>query len=372
MLEQVEWGEFRLWDLFKQYRWKEKAPNQCKDGNCPLINETSTNNWFTRNVIPTKIFKWNAITISINYASTVFYQRNDFCASVNISILKNDELLKNERIALYIVSLLRKENLKYNYAQKISKDKINDTIIRLPVKNWEIDFDFMDKFIAELEAEHQAELEAYLEVTGLKNYELSSDELKVLKDFEDGKMEWKEFKIEKVLDRMPQKEIDPLKIPNLRIEWECKYPFYGQSTLNNGVISYEYLKDSVLNNSNGFPTILIHSNNQNVVYLESPFYLKDWHWATSVLQKENLNKLNAMFIITVISKIIKQKFSYQTKATKIALKNTEIKLPVKDNQPDYDLMETFISAVHKLVIKDLVLYNQERLKATAQVINKNL
>lgn len=63
-----------------------------------------------------------------------------------------------------------------------------------------------------------------------------------------------------------------------------KYPFYGQATDNNGIISYESLKSAVLNNKNALPTILVHSNNQNVVYLQTPFYLKDGHGATSVLQ----------------------------------------------------------------------------------------
>ena len=56
----------------------------------------------------------------------------------------------------------------------------------------------------------------------------------------------------------------------------------------------------MLNNKEGKPTILIHSNNQNVIYLETPFYLKDGHGATSVLQSERLNEKNALYIITCI------------------------------------------------------------------------
>lgn len=87
-------------------------------------------------------------------------------------------------------------------------------------------------------------------------------------------VKFKEYKIEDVLTWQPQKEIDPLKIPSLTVKSNTVYPFYGQATLNNGIISYLSLTDSVLNNPDGKPTILIHSNNQNVVYLQSPFYLK--------------------------------------------------------------------------------------------------
>lgn len=119
-------------------------------------------------------------------------------------------------------------------------------------------------------------------------------------------MKTKPFKISEVLQWQPQKEIDPLKIKELTVDADYTYPFYGQATLNNGIISYETLTPKVLNNKDGKPTILIHSNNQNIVYLETPFYLKDGHGATSVLQSNMLNEKNALYIITCIKKVIKK------------------------------------------------------------------
>lgn len=102
-----------------------------------------------------------------------------------------------------------------------------------------------------------------------------------------------------------------------------------------------------MNNSDGKPTILIHSNNQNIVFLETPFYLKDGHGATSVLQCDDLNRVNQMFIIACIDKVIKRKYSYNNKATKIELKNTVITLPVRDSSVDFDFMERFIIELEK-------------------------
>ena len=156
-------------------------------------------------------------------------------------------------------------------------------------------------------------------------------------------VKWGEYRIEDVLQWQRQKEIDPLKLKELKDVTESFYPFYGQATTNNGIISYHQLTNRVLNNKNGKPTILIHSNNQNIVYLETPFYLKDGHGATSVLQNVKLNKLNQMFIIASIDKVIKNKYSYNTKATKIELKNTVISLPTKNGKVDFDFMESFIA-----------------------------
>lgn len=170
-------------------------------------------------------------------------------------------------------------------------------------------------------------------------------------------VKYKEYRIEEVLTWQSQKEIDPLKIPELTEKSETVYPFYGQATLNNGIISYLSLSDSVLNNPEGKPTILIHSNNQNIVYLETPFYLKDGHGATSVLQSEFLNEKIALYLISCIKKVILKKFSYNEKATKIALKNTYIQLPIDDNEEiDYAYMERVISNIEEKSLQELDSY----------------
>ena len=176
-------------------------------------------------------------------------------------------------------------------------------------------------------------------------------------------MEWGEFRIEDVLQWQSQKEIDPLKLEELKDETETIYPFYGQATINNGIISYHQLTRKVLNNESGKPTILIHSNNQNIVYLETPFYLKDGHGATSVLQCEKLNKTNQIFIVSSIDKVIKRKYSYNHKATKIELKNTVIKLPTKNGKIDFEFMEIFIAELQAERIAELEVERIAELEA---------
>ena len=143
-----KWKEFKIGDIFSQERGKEKAPNQNLSGNIILINEISSNNGFTRLVEPTCIFKRNAITISINCAQNVFYQDNDFCASVNIAIIRNKNL--NKYNGLFIISILRQVYENYSYGYKISKEKINNTFIKLPAKNNEPDWEFMSNYIKPL------------------------------------------------------------------------------------------------------------------------------------------------------------------------------------------------------------------------------
>ena len=46
-------------------------------------------------------------------------------------------------------------------------------------------------------------------------------------------------------------------------------------------------------------------------------------------------------------------------------------LPIKDGVVEYKVMSTIISAVQKLVIKDVVLYADNKINATKKVISKN-
>ena len=63
-------------------------------------------------------------------------------------------------------------------------------------------------------------------------------------------VKFKEVKIENVLNWQSQIEINPLKLNELSVTDSKKYPFYGQSTTNNGIIGYFDLDQSVLNNIN--------------------------------------------------------------------------------------------------------------------------
>jgi hypothetical protein len=373
LLEGVEWGEFKIEDLFYSYNGnfdikKEHINNK---GYYVITAGLTNNGILGKSDVEAKIFDEKTITIDMfGFAFFRQFQYKMVTHARVFALVPKFKITNNQ--GLFLANSFHFFNKLFGYENMCSWAKIKNEKIKLPIlENGEINFSFMEKFIAELEETHLAELEAYLLATGLKNYNLTEQEEQVLKDFENGKFELSQFRIEDVLSWQKQKEIDPLKLGILKDEAEELYPFYGQATINNGIISYNQLISDVLNNIHGKPTILIHSNNQNIVYLETPFYLKDGHGATSVLQSNQLNKINQMFIIASINKVIKIKYSYNNKATKIELKNTIIELPIKDNQPDYKAMELLISAIQKLVIKDVVLYADKKLSTTKDVINKH-
>lgn len=284
-------------------------------------------------------------------------------------IVPKTELSKSA--VLYFTALFNKQkkSLLSGLVRDVDKAFLNAKV-SLPTKKSKIAFDFMEKFITTLNAERITTLNAYLTTTGLKDYTQTDDEQAALDGLD--AVAWGRFKIEDVLVWQKNiSELNPLHLDSLSISDEKKYPFYGQATTNNGIIEYRHLQDEVLNNKLGKPTILIHSNNQNTVYLDTPFYLKDGHGATSVLQSENLNKITAQFLMSSIKKVILQKYTYNSKATKIELKNTDINLPVNPNgTPNYDFMTLIILAMQKVVIKNVVDYFNMRIDKTGEILKE--
>ena len=77
----------------------------------------------------------------------------------------------------------------------------------------------------------------------------------------------------------------------------------------------------------------------------------------AVVHTENLPKLASIFVTTSIHKTsYNGQFNYGRNFYAKDADELNILLPAVNNQPNYELMETLISAVQKLVLKDVVLY----------------
>lgn len=90
----------------------------------------------------------------------------------------------------------------------------------------------------------------------------------------------------------------------------------------------------------------------------------------AVVHTENLPKLASVFVTAAIHKSSLQvNLNYgHNFIAKVPMIN--IFLPALDGKPDYALMETLISAVQKLVIKDVVQYADRKIAAIKEVALK--
>ena len=304
----------------------------------------------------------NVISISANGANTgaTFFQSKEFTVLQDAYAIewidKNNKL--NENQFLFFVSAINKAIYgSYEWTNKAGWEKIKNNVIKLPVKYGKIDFEFMDSFVAELEALRVAELEAYLSITGLKDYNLTNDEKTAISKFKD--VAWKSFNLENLYGKATRGK--RLKSDD-RIMGEL--PFVTAGEENEGV------SDFIGNN------VTIFNENTTTIDMFGSAKYRNYKYGgddhIAVVHTENIDKYAAIFISTAIHKSSHNgQFSYDKNFYAKDADCLNIMLPVKNDKPDYDYMSKLISAIHKIVIEDFVKFTDERIENTKNVINNN-
>ena len=348
-----------------------------KNGTVPLISNSSTENGVMgfSNLEPNN--KGNTITCSDTTigADTMFYQEKDFIGYSHIQHLVPKFKSFNRAIASMIISACRvATSTLYDYGNKFNRDSMNKTKIHLPTQNGKIDFAFMENFIAELEAERIAELEAYLRVTGLSDYILTEEERAVLEAFRNGKIswggvkllnnqqvaniEWKMFNLEKLFGKSTRgrrlKSADRV---------GGNLPFVTAGEANEGISAY-------IGND-----VHIFSENTTTIDMFGSAKYRNYKYGgddhIAVVHTENLAKHAAIFVTTAIHKVSHAgQFSYSRNFYATDADELTISLPATNGVPAYAYMEVFIKAVQKLVIKEVVEYADRKIEATREVVKK--
>lgn len=237
-----------------------------------------------------------------------------------------------------------------------SVDIIEKQIISLPVKDGTIDFDFISSFIAELEAERIKELEAHLTVTGLKDYILTEEEHSVLDSYED--WEWNTFNLEDLFGKSTRGK--RLKSAD-RIPGELPFVTAGEAD--------EGISDFIGND------VAIFSENTTTIDMFGSAKYRNYKYGgddhVAVVHTETLPKLASIFVTSAIHKSSHSgQFDYSKNFYAKDADALNIQLPSRGGQPDYECMATFISAVQKIVIKDVVLFADRKIGMAKEIVNK--
>lgn len=310
----------------------------------PYVVRTSLNNGVRGYINEDKQFLNEGNTISFGQdTATMFYQEKPYFTGDKIKIIKPKDDKFNKQNALFFVLAMTKSFSSFTWGGSSFNVKIiANQLIKLPTKNGKIDFDFMESFISELEAERIAELEAYLAANGLEDYTLTSEEEQVLEDFEN--MQWETFNLEKLFGKSTRGK--RLKSAD-RVSGTL--PFVTAGETDEGISAF--IGNDVDVFSENTTTIDMFGSAKYRNYK----YGGDDHIA--VVHTEDLPKFASIFVTAAIHKSsYTGEFHYGRNFYAKDADELNISLPTKNNQPDYKLMGTLISAVQKLVIKDVLLY----------------
>lgn len=369
MLESVEWGEYRLGDLFEILSTKKKFDANkvvIGDKGHPYVVRTSQNNGIRGLIEADESYLNDGNTISFGQdTATMYYQPTPYFTGDKIKVLRPKFNQFSSRNAQFFISCLQKPFMSFSWgASSFNVKTLEQQVVRLPTREGEIDYEFMERFIAELNAQRLAELNAYLSITGLKDYTLTPEEEQAVKDFEAGNVEWGEYRLGDLFEIRPTKAY---KYTNRDLfSFSGDTPVVTNTSLNNGISGTVGLDPT---EAGGIITYSDTTTSDAIFYQPYPFvgyshiqglYPKNREWSKNAL----------LYVVVSFRKSSNGLFDYGNKFNRAIASDMSIALPTREGEIDFVCMETLISAIQKLVIKDVVLYADREIEATKNVIDK--
>lgn len=373
MLESVEWGEYRLGDFF----YIESTPSFNKDALTPgneydYVTRTSQNQGilqstgFVNEENLNDAGTWSLGLLQMDF----FYRRRPWYAGQFVRKITPKIALKDGEISFFSTILNKQKEVLLSVLVRDVDETFRNATINLPSCNGEVNYEFMKRFIAELNAARLAELNAYLTITGLKDYTLTPEEEHALQCFKANHIEWSEYKMRELFRRRGTEKLC-YKAKELPKEPKGEYtlPCLTSSFLNQGINYYAPRKNATI-----LKDVISIPSNSDVYrsYYQSRDFtvLSDAYAIEWVYGNVKISHKQYLFLVGCINQVIDLPiYSYKNKLGGWnVVKEKEISLPILKDQIDYALMETFISAIQKLVIKDVVLYANREIEAMKQVI----
>ncbi|MCQ2692557.1 restriction endonuclease subunit S [Helicobacter pylori] len=396
-LNAIKWGEFKLGDLFEVLSSKKiyhantiKIHDTQIENSYPYVVRATTNNGIKGFIIDDPTFANEKNTLSFAQDTfTVFYQKQPYFTGNKVKILKPKFAFKSPKILHFISAILQFILKPLTWGLGSTTESIAEFKFSLPLKPTaktqtleDIDFTFMEKFIAELEqcrlAELEqcrlAELQAYLKATGLENTTLSSDEENALNVFNNSiggntpcGLTWQSFKLGDLFEIRPTKAYN-LTNPHL-FDSNAKNPVVTNSSLNNGISGYSSLEPTEKGNQITYSDT---TTSEGIFYQKRPFIGYSHVQGLYPLKyHEFWNEKTLLYIVVAFKKVACGRFDYGNKFNRKIASEMLISLPTNPHgKIDFDFMHTLINALMKQIIQGVAQYCDSKIQATKEIISQ--
>lgn len=411
------WGKFLIGDLFKNLSLKRIKPTFDKKNdvstirtdefNLPLINAKSGNNgimYYGREE------DWESAEMTLDIVNDgaistglVYAQPQKTGTLYNAYQIQLINRRPNYQELLFLQRCLQRSiQLKFNYYNKATWERVKQESIWLPLidrtdptnyTQTDIDWNFMENYIKQLEADRLQQLEAYLIATGLNDYALNDEEKKILslsqinvsdevryskKVVEDEQIKFREFKLaasyfkngkkvnvsnDGLFNIMPTKK----KINANTITFGGKYPYVARGESQNGIRGYINFDENYLNPEK---TISFGQDTATMFYQPKAYFTGDKIQVFSLNDKYGkLNESIALYLIAAVKRAFVNFAWGQSSFALEVISELNVMLPVdKYDRLNLNYMENYIRAVEKLTIKDVVEYKDKMIALTKENI----
>ncbi|MGL2878059.1 restriction endonuclease subunit S [Helicobacter pylori] len=393
-LNAIKWGEFKLGDLFEVLPSKKiyhantiKIHDTQIENSYPYVVRAATNNGIKGFIIDDPTFANEKNTLSFAQDTfTVFYQKQPYFTGNKVKILKPKFAFKSPKILHFISAILQFILKPLTWGLGSTTESIAEFKFSLPLKPTantqtldDIDFDFMEKFIAELEQCRLAELEAYLKATGLENTTLSSDEENALNVFNNSMggntpcgLTWQSFRLGDLFE----------------IE---KTLSFNKDALTQGE-DYDYITRTSQNQGVLQTTGFVNAENLNPPFtwslglLQMDFFYRKKSWYAGQFMrkitpkaeiKNKINSRTAHYFTTLLNALKRPLLSVLVRDIDKTFREQKIQLPLKPTANaqtlediDFDFMRTLINALMKQTIQGVAQYCDAKIQATKEIISQ--
>jgi len=369
-----EYKTFKIGDLFDIRGNPQLNKNSFKfseDGEYPYFTRTLDNNGilgYVDYLNDDYIIKGNSVAVGM-LGMKFFYMGSDFYSGqFTKTIFANFEGF-NKKIALYFIAIFNKNSEFYQSELVRNFEKIFlETKIQLPITDRGfLDFDYMESYITQIENKYISTLEnrrnfylkSYLTVAEIDEYELSDEDKKVLLL----EPQWSEFRVGDLFDTIKcGKRIKSLD----RIDGDL--PFITAGVNERGFSSY-------IGNSEAdiFPENSLTIDMFGTVFYRSYEYGADDHVAVLYNETSKYNKYVLLYLGTCIEKSIEGKFSYSKNFYASDAPDVVVSLPIlKNANPDFIYMESYIKVQQKLAIANIVRKFDYQIRITTHLVKNKI
>jgi len=342
-LTDVEWGEFKIGNLFDVSNVKGRPAENYNSGNTPYISSSGTNNAVISFVEANKNIITNSGVITVDPIKGIcFYHDYDFVgrgfsgASVNILINKN----LNKFSGQFICTVIQNTSMsKASYGYLFNGNRLRNGKILLPINsqgqpNWQ----FMEDYIKQ---EQKQQVQKIIDYYERKLVELAGDVVGL------DKVEWKTFRFTEVFQ-----EIQRGKRLTKANQTDGPKPYISSTSENNGV-------DAFIGNKTGirkFEDVLTLANSGSVgstFYQQFEFVASDH---VTALKSENADKYAYLFLSTVVKRL-EEKYSFNREINDTRIKREKVILPAdKQGNPNFQYMSDFVKKLELDKVQEVLGY----------------
>ncbi|NVF11462.1 restriction endonuclease subunit S [Anaerococcus sp. AGMB00486] len=343
-LNDVEWGEFKIKDIFEVYLSKGDNKADLLDcGNIPLISSGFNSNGITKFINRgdgiSEIIPKNTITVDM--FGKAFYQDFDYYAVSHgrINILSPLYNLNKNHLLFCINSIDNATKNIFSYNRMCSSSRLSKLKILLPVcnkgnPNWQ----FMEDYIKQEQKDIAQKVIDYYEQKMLE----TSFDLVGLED-----VEWKEFNFNDVFRKIQRgkrlKKDDHI---------DGNTPYISSTSLNNGldgfIGNYENLRK--FNNN----ITLANSGSVGSCFYHEYEYIASDHVTSLTLDKAD--KYIYLFMATIVKRL-EEKYSFNREINDKRIKNEKFILPTdKNGEPNWAYMSKFMQKIEAENLQKVLEY----------------